>query len=194
MVTCYNNLLEDIRPVRDIPLVACDHRPDRSFFLGDTMKKIPLTQGQFAIVDDEDYEALSKVKWYASKTPNTYYANRCKEKRDGKQIKVPMHRQILNAPSNLIVDHINHDGLDNRRENLRLCTHTDNMRNRKINYNNRSGFKGVTWDKTHKKWRPNIQVDGKDMFLGYHFCIIKAAKIYDENARKFFGDFAKTNF
>lgn len=157
------------------------------------MKRIALTQGKFASVDNSDFEELSKFKWYASKAHKTYYANRAKGSK-GKQVRIAMHRQILSAPKGSFVDHCNHNGLDNRRSNIRLCTHADNMRNRERNRDNRSGFKGVTWDSHHKKWRANIQVNGKDFYLGYFFCIVKAAKAYDYIAKRYFGEFAYLNF
>ena len=88
---------------------------------GYAFRRIPLTQGKYAIVDPEDFERLNKYKWYAVKDSRTFYAYR--NKRVGKKyISLGMHREILDPPGHLVVDHINHNGLDNRKANLRLAT------------------------------------------------------------------------
>jgi hypothetical protein len=103
-------------------------------------KEIKLTQGQVAIVDDEDYEYLNKVKWYAQWAVGTksYYAMR----RKGLTCEL-MHRAIMNNPSGLLVDHINHETLDNRKDNLRIVTSSQNSLNRKIMSTNKSSVTGV---------------------------------------------------
>jgi len=107
---------------------------------------IPLTQGKFTVVDAEDYPSLSQFTWFAEGTPNNYYAVR---KENGKSIK--MHRQILNAPDHLVVDHIDHNGLNNRKSNLRLCTFAENCRNLRNIRPKTSKYKGVHWRKRSKK-------------------------------------------
>ena len=97
---------------------------------------IPLSQGQFAIVDAADYDELSKYNWYAVKAPNTFYAVR----HDPQGKTILMHRVILNAPDHLSVDHIDRDGRNNTRSNLRPCTHAQNMRNRPPNRNSSSKY------------------------------------------------------
>ncbi|MHC4440631.1 MAG: HNH endonuclease, partial [Planctomycetota bacterium] len=97
---------------------------------GYTFRRIPLTQGKYAIVDTDDFERLNKYKWYAVKDSKNFYAYR--NKRVGKKyISLGMHRQILHPPGNLFVDHINHNGLDNRKANLRLATCAQNTYNRR---------------------------------------------------------------
>jgi hypothetical protein len=97
------------------------------------MKKIPLTQGYFAIVDDSDFDMLNRVKWHANKGHNTFYAQRSVLQENGKWKNVQMHRVILGVHDPKIqVDHINGDGLDNRRCNLRSCTRSENMQNQQI--------------------------------------------------------------
>src|SRR5690242_17796567 len=103
-----------------------------------------------------------------------------------------MHRVIMNASADIHVDRINGDGLDNRRENLRLCTRDENMMNRRKNSNNSSGYKGV--DRNKGKWRAYIQVDKKWIHLGYFSTAEQAAHAYDNAAKKYFGEFANTNF
>jgi len=126
------------------------------------MKHIPLTQGQVAIVDDEDYEWLSKHKWHAVKDGNTYYARRQTRLSNGKQRPVLMHREILGLcyGDKREVDHINHNGLDNRRENIRPVSREGNAFNRGYD-------RGYHWDARHKKYQGRIVVRGEHIFLGY---------------------------
>jgi len=107
-----------------------------------------------------------------------------------------MHRQIINVPVFLLVDHINGNGLDNRKANLRPATHSQNVRNRpKARYASpRSKYKGVTWHKRKRKWNTRIRVKGRTIPLGYFDNELHAAKAYDHAARKYHGDFASLNF
>jgi hypothetical protein len=155
------------------------------------MKEIQLTQGRVALVDDADYEYLSQWKWKAYKDRYTWYARR--GIRVGFVIKtIHMHRLITNAPDGLFVDHINGDGLDNRRGNLRVCTKSENGFNRGKNSNNTTGYKGVTTNKG--KYRAQIRIDGKMCGLGRYTDPVEAAKAYDRAAKKHYGEFAKLNF
>lgn len=150
-------------------------------------KQIPLTQGKFALVDDEDYEELMKYKWYFD---NGY------ARRDGPapiKKRILMHRQIMNAKAGQDVDHINHDGLDNRRINIRLCTTSQNMQNSKLYKNNSTGLKGVRFHKRMKKYQASIRINGKAKHLGTFENPIDAAKVYNEAALKLFGEFANFN-
>ena len=117
---------------------------------GAKMKRIKLTQKQFAIIDNKDFEKISKYKWWAEykKSMKTYYAVANLSKRDKS---VFMHRLILNAAKEKMVDHKNHDTLDNRRSNLRLCTNTQNQGNSRIRKKGTSKFKGVHFNKIAKK-------------------------------------------
>src|SRR5437879_4118875 len=109
------------------------------------MKKIPLTQGQFAIVDDADFLELSQFSWYAQKQRHGFYAVRCIRDEKGNQRTILMHREIMRTQDGFDTDHINNDKLDNRRENLRICTASQNMQNKDIRSDSTSGFKGVSW-------------------------------------------------
>jgi hypothetical protein len=132
------------------------------------MKRIPLTQGKFALVDDEDYESLSRHKWYYCRAAHarTGYAYRMLGPRVGR-IQVRMHGVLLSAPPGMQIDHRNRDGLDNRRSNLRLVTSTGQILNRGLNKNNTSGVKGVTWDRSKAKWAARIGVRYRTRHLGY---------------------------
>ncbi len=157
------------------------------------MKKIPLTQGKYALVDDEDYGWLMQWKWGAHHSMGRYFASAWVLV-DGAKRSMKMHRLILNAPEGEEVDHKNNNALDNRRQNIRICSRSENMRNRPPSIRNKSGYKGVFWSKSYKKWHVKIRASVKQETVGYSFCLIKAAKMYDAAAKKAFGDFAWLNF
>ena len=150
------------------------------------MKQIQLTQDQVAIVDDEEFEYLNQWKWQAhyNRKGNTYYASGNINNRY-----CAMHRLILNAPKNLLVDHINHNTLDNRKKNLRLATKLENSHNRKRCKRNTSGYKGVTWSKLHNKWRSRICVESKRLHLGLFDTAEEAYIAYCNAAIEYHKDF-----
>lgn len=158
------------------------------------MKKIPLTQGEFATVDDIDYEFLMQWKWYF----NQGYAVRHSQKSDGfsQRKTILMHRIILSRKLGRSdfhdTDHKNHDGLDNRRNNLRPASRSQNEHNSEIQWGS-SKFKGVCWKKDHNKWQAYIRFEGCLKHLGYFTDEIEAAKAYNEAAKKYFGEFACLN-
>lgn len=123
------------------------------------MKQIKLTKGQFALVDDADFEKLNQFKWHAQWSPDTksFYAYRT----DIEGIKEFIHRKIMNFPEGMQIDHINHDTLNNTRENLRAVTISQNQMNKRTYSNNTSGCKGVSWCKWAKKWKMSISVNKK---------------------------------
>ena len=157
--------------------------------LAEGAKLIPLTQGRFAIVDAEDYEWLKQYKWHTDKAQNTYYAVSQKNRKGFK-----MHRLITGAPKGLFVDHRDHNGFNNRRDNLRLCTNKENQQNKRPMRGKTSRYKGVHRCKSRKMFRAKIRHNGKQMHLGYFENEIDAAKAYDKKAREFFGEFAFLNF
>ena len=167
--------------------------------LAEGAKLLPLSQNKFAIVDADDYDRLNKYKWCLSRTPHTNYAMmRTKGKRvKGKRVKrktIMMHRFIMNAPHHLLVDHRNHNGLDNRKQNLRLCNHAENSRNRRPFNIKGSRYKGVSWDKGRKVFIACIYCNGKNYYLGRFKSEIAAAKAYDRKAKELFGEYAFLNF
>ena len=152
--------------------------------------KIKLTWGKWAIVDAEDYERVSIYNWCAVQNGRNWYANSLQ--RDGAILS--MHRKVANAPKGLMVHHINHDGLDNRRSNLRICTYLQNLLNNRPKHGGTSKYKGVVWCKTRKKFRARITLNRKSIHLGYFKSETDAAKAYDKKARELFGEYAYLNF
>jgi len=158
------------------------------------MKAIKLTRGQCALVDDSDYEYLNQFKWCAGKAYNrdTYYAIRSKSI-NGKQTHIRMHRLIMNAPNGMDVDHVDGDGLNNQRSNLRICTRSQNLRNQKSRVNSSSKYLGVCWHKRERKWRAGIRINKNTKYLGEFKTELEAAIIYNIAARKYYGEFARPN-
>jgi len=152
---------------------------------------IELTQGYYAIVDDEDYAELSKHKWHASvqKSGIVYAARKVGRKN------IKMHRVLFDdIPEDKLVDHINHNQLDNRRENLRLVTKKGSQRSKRGNRFSSSRFKGVSWNRCHGGWEARICVGGQNLNLGLFSEETNAAHAYDEAAIEHFGDNAYLNF
>ena len=156
------------------------------------MKKIPLTQGKFAIVDDDDYSYLMRWKWYAWKCGKTWYARRNKFPQGGskKRDVIYMHRAIIATSQNEMVDHRNHDGLDNRRNNIRKCTKAQNQQNQLPKDGGESRYKGVSRESSDK-WRARISYMGERLYLGSYPTEIEAAIAYGKKAKELFGEFAE---
>ena len=167
----------------------------RRLRFGYPFRKIPLTKGKYAIVDPQDYDRLSQYNWHAVIAPNTCYAARSQTcKLTGRTTKIPMHRSIIPIPNNMLCDHINHIGLDNRSANLRPATAAQNSWNRK----KQSGPTSSKYKGVHKTisntWSSKITVLGKRIHLGSFKTETAAARAYDSAAKTHFGHFAYTNF
>lgn len=155
------------------------------------MKKVPISKGKYlAIIDDIDYDRIKKYKWSAYNGSHASYA---KAYIDGKY--TFMHRYILGLKTGdkKRVDHINHDGLDNRRKNLRICTQQQNLYNMGIAAHNTSGYKGVYWHKHREKWVTGFKMGGKRVHLGIFEDKHMAAKMYNCCSRILHGEFAYQN-
>lgn len=158
------------------------------------MKKVPLTQGQFALVDDEDYEWLMQWKWFAMKTPHGFVAVRNRGSWDEPgTATIYMHREIMETAQGMEVDHIDHNKLNDQRYNLRNCSALQNKCNKRSYYGT-SKYKGVSWNKKANKWMSRIASKGEHIHLGYYDDEEEAARVYDEAAKELFGEFAELNF
>ena len=163
---------------------------------GCPFRRIPLTKGQFAIVDPDDYPRLAKYKWFLAKCPTSSYAARWQYRQNSqKRKRIWMHRQIITIPQGLVCDHINRNGLDNRKANLRPATVSQNLCNRpKRKTKTRSIYKGLEWDKLQRKWKARIHLNNRKIYLGSFATEADAAKAYDNAAHKLHGRFASLNF
>lgn len=152
-------------------------------------KEIPLTKGKVAIVDKDDYEELSRFKWYYTESGYAARDARNTDRTSGKVIY--MHKYIM--PSKYQTDHVNRDSLDNRKSNLRIATNADNTANRGRQSNNTSGYKGVSWSKVSKKWAIEIGYNNKRYRLGLMEDKEDAARLYNFWASDIHGEFANLN-
>jgi hypothetical protein len=152
------------------------------------MRKIKLTKGYEAIVDDKDYDFLNQYSWYYAHgyAVRTIYSS-------GKPYQLRMHRLLANTPDGLDTDHINGDRLDNRRVNLRPATRSQNVANTFVQKQNKSGYKGVSWKKSNNKWCAQIRVMNKVIHIGLFADIRDAAEAYNKMAEESFGEFATLN-
>jgi hypothetical protein len=168
---------------------------------GSGFRSIVLTRGLVALVDHEDYARLGQYNWHAfpGTSPGTFYAVRGAIV-DGKYKNVFLHNEVMGVVEVGMVDHVNHDGLDNRRGNLRMCARHENMRNRTKRNGKTSYFKGVSLKRDRGLWEAKIAAgqlrpDGKrkQIHLGYFKSELDAASAYDRAAREHFGAFAVLN-
>ena len=161
---------------------------------GYTFRRIPLTRGLYAIVDAQDYHRLRQRKWQVQTGTCTYYATSTVFIK-GKRRRIWMHRCLLNPPQGKVIDHINGNGLDNRRANLRVCTYAQNCCNRRLPATAASIYRGVTKSRTpDRPWLASIYVNYKKIKIGTYLSEIEAAKAYDRTARRYRGAFARANF
>lgn len=163
------------------------------------MKMISLSQGRYALVDDEDFEWLMNYTWHAfenkrKRMPSVWYAVRHST---WKGPSIYMHREIALRsvlPKSDSYDHKDGNGLNNQIENLRPCSQTQNNANRGKLPGCTSRFKGVSWFPRTRKWVVQLKIKGKAVCLGYFDNEEKAARAYDKSAKRHFGEFAKLNF
>jgi stress response protein YsnF len=172
---------------------ACPLMLYRWLHYGYSYRRIYLGEGEWTILDVEDYYRLNNFKWFLTGRLHKFYAART-IKIDGKTRITRMHRDIMNPPDNLLVDHQNSDGLDNRRQNLRLATKSQNGCNSRKRKNTSSVYIGVHLRKKQNRWETSIRHNEKRIFLGSFKNEFDAAKVYDAAAKKYHGEFARLNF
>ena len=134
------------------------------------------------IIDAEDVELVKQYSWSLSKGRHTQY---CKSNQVG-----PLYRLVMNAPKGMVVDHINHNGLDNRKSNLRICTNQENICNCEIPKNNKSGCKGVYWAKDKNKWTVQVTINNKTIYIGRYANLEEAIEARKEASKKYYNEFA----
>jgi len=163
----------------------------------DEIRYIPLTHGLYATVDAQDYERLSQYKWAAhfNQRSNIIYAARSSyyyENGRRRRRTILMHREIMNPPEGMVIDHINSNGLNNRRCNMRTCTQAQNIQNCRPRTDGKSRFIGVF---PHQdKWKATIACNGERFYLGTFDDEVEAARARDRKAVELFGKFARLNF
>jgi hypothetical protein len=153
------------------------------------MKEIKLTKGKVALVDDDDFERINQHKWHALPAHRTFYAVR-NDLSTGVRKYVYMHKEIMNTPEGMETDHVDIDGLNNQKENLRIATANQNCQNRRPLTVKSSRFKGVS--RRGSAWIARITVNRKLINLGYFRDELRAASAYNCAARAIFGEFART--
>lgn len=160
-----------------------------------SMKRIPLSQGKIAFVDDEDFVRLSWFQWFAYQSESgIWYARRNTDLGEPRKT-VLMHRAVFGITElDPDIDHRDGDGLNNQKVNLRLATRSGNAANIKVRKDSQSGLKGVYWAPRHKKYSAQITTGGKQIWLGYFKTAEEAARAFDRAAIKHHGEFARTNF
>lgn len=154
------------------------------------MKTLRLSRGFEAKVDDAVFRWASQFRWSVSPAKHTYYAYRKRERKN-----VYLHREILGNPEGREVDHVDGDGLNNQRENLRVVTHAGNAMARQSHRSGKTSvFRGVRFHQPSRKWTAQIKVDGANRWLGGFDREEEAARRYDEAALHYFGSLASPNF
>ena len=153
------------------------------------MKRIKLSQGKFALVDDEDFKRISMFEWYAAKNRHTWYARRS----INKTRYIGMHHEVMRTSSSVQHDHKNGNGLDNRKDNLRPCNHSQNRMNCRKIKGTTSKYKGVSFNKKDKRWCVTIGLNNRHFFVGNFTDEKEAALAYNKAAKVHFSDRAKLN-
>jgi hypothetical protein len=166
-------------------------KPIRPIRIEGNIAYVPLTRGYEAVIDAADVPLIDGFSWFAAIAQGTVYA-RASHYRPGKpQVTLQMHRVIIGAVDRMVVDHINRDGLDNRRSNIRAATRSQNGMNRPAQANNKSGFKGVFFYKRDGMWRAQIRVDGRAVHVGSFPSADGAAEAYAQASARYHQEFGR---
>lgn len=162
--------------------------------IGPSIAYIPLTKGHHALIDSLDIPRVEYYNWCACLMQGQVYVVTSNLFKGEKKTNTSIHRLLSDYPNDFFVDHVNHNGLDNRQCNLRVCSRSQNQHNRGPMPNTTSRFKGVRRDKKHSAWWSSIRAYGKTIYLGRHPTEELAARAYDAKAKELHGEFAYQNF
>jgi len=154
------------------------------------MKEILITQGKVALIDDEDYDRVANIKWVAVRNRRIWYAYRWSKGGEKNRHKIWMHRLIMNTPKGMVVDHIDHDGLNNQKHNLRNCTQKENKLNSRGS--SKTGYLGVYF--CRNTIIAQVYINGKNKHIGNFKTVQEAAKSRDKYVSQLRGEFANLNF
>jgi hypothetical protein len=172
--------------------VACSIAPRKGIPGPGGSVLVPLTRGKFAVIDVEDADLVLAYNWSAKFVEGKWYARR-NLPRDQRPGTILMHRFILGTPPRMLTDHVDGDGLNNRRGNLRIATPAQNNANQRLHRTNTSGYKGVVWSKELGRWHVRVGAGGRRVHVGYFETRDEAARAYDRVAREIYGEFARPN-
>ena len=163
---------------------------------GYAFRRIRMAQPRYAKVDPADYKRLKRYEWITRKGKNSFYTLRYVAGGKGKKgTLIYLHQEVIEVPKGMVIDHINHDGMDNRCANLRPATYSQNLCHRKKRSGvTQSKYKGIYWIKNSRKWQALITFEKKKICLGYFRSEIDAARAYDRAAKMYHGEFASPNF
>ena len=168
-------------------------RTVRPIIVSGDVAYIQLTRGFVSIIDAEDVDLVSSWNWMSMVGPWSVYAHRMAPKdTNGKRKSILLHRVITGATDGTLVDHISGDCLDNRKQNLRFATPSQNSFNQKIRSDSASGVKGVRFDRHRGKWAANIRANGKRYYLGRFDTLDEAKKSYDYASKRYHGEFCRS--
>jgi hypothetical protein len=163
----------------------------REITISGDVAMVPLTRGFVAQIDASDLHKVAGFNWFAVVQSYTVYAVRRVSGVKGRGSKISMHRQIIGATNDVQVDHVDLNGLNNRRENLRIATPQQNCFNRRKTRANTSGFKGVCWNRKSRKWQAGIRINGRSVHLGLFETIDAAYNAYCQAANQYHGEYAR---
>lgn len=169
-----------------------EDRPAREIQVKGDIAIIPLTQGYVAVIDAQDVPLVEGFRWHAKVQRRSVYAARRRRAGSEGSETVRMHRVIADAADGMDVDHLNHDGLDNRRSNLRVCTRSENMHNQRLSKANTTGYKGVRWSRADNKYVACIKLRGKRIYLGAFDNAEDAHEAYCKASKRLHGEFGCT--
>jgi len=189
----YANVPDEPEKIEETETVETEKQPLNKIQVVGDVAMIELTQNRTAIFDAEFLPIVEELKWGAMKGKYTSYATARNRLDDGTVKTIFMHRLLTDTPEDMVADHINGDGLDNRLSNLRVVTVAQNNLNSRVRNDSQSGIKGAYYDKRKGTYYSRIKVDGKNIYLGTFNNAEEAAQAYAESSAKYHGEYGRTH-